>query len=152
MKARGAWWQTGSECWKHCAVNNAKRSIHWRNDEKLTLYAKKRNLVELRIFWIARLLLQEHEFKMVRERLLQEQEDMRHGEKGRLTPGQPNKSFEEMMNAVRDRPSDVASSNNVEDGEDDAVDEQDTVQGAQSECDKPGRAMCTVSKTVQQHM
>jgi len=83
---------------------------------------------------------------------MREQEDKGHAEKRGSTTGQPNKSFEGMMNAITDSLSDVASSDDEEDGEDEAVDDEDTVQGKQSQCGKPGRVMCTVSKTIQQHM
>jgi hypothetical protein len=61
--------------------------------------------------------------------MMQEQEHMENVEKGRLTTTKPEITFEEMLNAIGDSLSDLASSDNEEDGEDEDVDEVDTGNG-----------------------
>ena len=78
----------------------------------------------------------------------QEQEDMNSAESGGLTSREPGQTFEEMLDAIRDSPSDLASLDHEEDEEDD----EDTEQGKLSEDDEPGWVMGTISKTVQQRM
>jgi len=80
----------------------------------------------------------------------QEQHDMTHAEIARLTSSVPEKTFEEMLVATGDSLSDLASSDDCEDGEDEDNDE--TEQGMLSEDDKPGRVMGTITETVHQHM
>jgi hypothetical protein len=63
-----------------------------------------------------------------------------------LTTIEPKKSFHEMMVAIGDSLSDIASPNNGEDGEDE--NNEETVQGGLSEDDEPGWVMRTISKTV----
>jgi hypothetical protein len=53
-----------------------------------------------------------------------------------------------MLDAIGDSLSDLASSDNQEDREND----EDTEHGTLSEDDEPDWAMGTISKTVQQHM
>ena len=77
----------------------------------------------------------------------QEQEDMKHAEIVGLMNREPEKSFDEMMVAIGDSLSDLASSNDGEDGEDE--DDEETEQGKLSEDDKPGWVMGTITKTVQ---
>ena len=79
----------------------------------------------------------------------QEQDDMTHAEIGGLTPREPEMTWEEMMAAIRDRLSDLASSDNGEDGEDE---DEETEVGKLREDDEPGWVMGTISKTVQQRM
>jgi len=67
-----------------------------------------------------------------------------------LTTREPKERFEEMMVAIGDSLSNLASINDGEDGED--ADEEETKQGNPSEDDKPGWVMGTISNTVQQHM
>jgi len=81
----------------------------------------------------------------------QKQEDMSNVEKAGLTTREPKKTFEEMLNAIGDSLSDVASSDDKEDVEDEE-DDDDTEQGKLSEEDEPGWVMGTISKTVQHHM
>jgi len=57
-----------------------------------------------------------------------------------------------MLNAIGDSLSDLASSDDEEDGEDEDHDEEDTELGKLSEHDEPGWVMGTVSKTVQHPM
>jgi len=79
----------------------------------------------------------------------QEQDDMVHTEIAGLTSREPEKTFEEMMAAIGDSLSDLASSDDGEDGEDE---DEDTEQGKLSEDDEPGWVMGTITKTVQQRM
>jgi len=81
--------------------------------------------------------------------MMQEQEHMENVEKGRLTTTKPEITFEEMLNAIRDSLSDLASPEEEEDGEDEDDDEEDTGHGKLSEDDEPGWVMGTISKTVQ---
>jgi len=61
-------------------------------------------------------------------------------------------TFEEMLNAIGDSRSDLASSEDEEDGEDEDDDEEDTGHGTLSEFDELGWVMGTISKTVQHRM
>jgi hypothetical protein len=80
----------------------------------------------------------------------QEQDDMVHTEIAGLTSGrEPEKTFEEMMVAIGDSLSDLASSDDGEDGEDE---HEETEQRRLSEDDEPGWVMGTITKTVQQGM
>jgi len=78
----------------------------------------------------------------------QVQEDMKSAESGGLTSREPGHTLEEMLNAIGDSLSDLASSDNEEDGKDD----EDTEQGKLNEDDEPGWVMGTITKTVQQRM
>jgi len=69
---------------------------------------------------------------------MQEQEHMGNVEKGRSTTTKPGITFEEMLNAIGDRLSDLASSEDKEDGEDEDDDEEDPGYGKLSEDDEPG--------------
>jgi len=80
----------------------------------------------------------------------QEQDDMTHAEIVGLTSREPEKTFEEMLVAIGDSLSDLASSDDGEDGEDEDVEE--TEQGKLSDDDEPGWVMGTITKTVQQRM
>jgi hypothetical protein len=80
----------------------------------------------------------------------QEQDDMTIPEITGLMSREPEKMFEEMLVAIRDGLSDLASSDDGEDGE--AEDDKETEQGNMSEDDEPGRVMGTITKTVQQRM
>ena len=64
----------------------------------------------------------------------------------------PEKTFAEMLNAIGDSLSDLASSDDEQDGEDEEDDEEDTELGKLSDDDEPGWVMGTISKTVQHHM
>jgi len=77
----------------------------------------------------------------------QEQDDMTHAEIAGLTPREPEKTFEEMMAAIGDSLSDLASSDDGDDGEDEDV---ETELGKLSEYDEPGWMIGTISKTVQE--
>jgi len=79
----------------------------------------------------------------------QERDDMTHAEIAGLTPREPKKTFEEMMAAIGDSLSDLASSDDGEDGEDE---DEETELGKLSEDDEPGWVMGPISKTVQQRI
>jgi hypothetical protein len=80
----------------------------------------------------------------------QEQQDMTHAEIAGLTARETEKMFEEILAAIGDSLSNLASSDDGEDGEDE--DDEATEQGKLSEDDKPGWVMRTMTKTVQQRM
>jgi len=80
----------------------------------------------------------------------QEQDDMTHAEIAGLTSREPEKTFEEMLVAIRDSLSYLASSDNGEDREEEA--DEETEQGNLSEDDEPGWVMGTITRTVQQQM
>jgi hypothetical protein len=67
------------------------------------------------------------------------------------TTGKPETRFEEMLNAIRDSLSDLASSDDEQDGEDEEDDEEDPELGKLSDDDEPGWVMRTITKTVQHH-
>ena len=73
---------------------------------------------------------------------------MKHAEITGLRIREPEKAFEDMMVAIGDSLSDLASSENGEDGEDEH--DEETQQGKLSEDDEPGWVMGTITKTVQQ--
>jgi hypothetical protein len=70
--------------------------------------------------------------------------------KKQSTTRKPEKTFEEMLNAIGDSLSNLVSSNDEEDGEH-KEDKEDTELGKLSEDDEPGWVMGTISKTVQYH-
>jgi len=74
---------------------------------------------------------------------------MTHAEIAGLTPREPEKTFEDMMAAIGDSLSDLACSDDGENGEDE---HEETELGKLSEDDEPGWVMGTISKTVQQRM
>jgi len=81
--------------------------------------------------------------------IIQEQEDMRNAEKAGSTTRKTEKTFEQMLNAIGDGLSDLASSDDDEDGEGEADDEEDIELGKISEDDEPGWVMSIISKAVQ---
>jgi len=81
----------------------------------------------------------------------QRQEDMSNVEKAGLTTREPERTFEEMLNAIGDGLSTLASSDNEEDAEDEEEDD-DTERGKLSEDDEPGWVMGTISKLLQCRM
>jgi len=80
----------------------------------------------------------------------QEQDDMTQAEITGLTSREPEKLFEEMLVAIGDSLSDLATSDDGEDGEEE--DDEVTEQGNLSKDDEPGWVMGTITKTVQQRM
>jgi len=75
-------------------------------------------------------------------------DDLRNAEKAGLTTTKPETTFEEMLNAIKDSLSDLASSDNEEAGDDEDDDKGDAVGGKLCEDDEPGWVMGTISKTV----
>jgi hypothetical protein len=73
-------------------------------------------------------------------------------ENGGATTGKPGTKFEEMLNAIGDSLSDLASSNDEQNGEDEEDDEEDTELGKLSDDDELGCVMGTITKTVQHRM
>jgi len=84
--------------------------------------------------------------------IMQEQEHKRNVEKARSTTTKPETTFKEMLNAIGDSLSDLASSKDVEVGEDDDDDEEDTELAMLNEDDEPGWVMGTISRMVQPRM
>jgi len=80
----------------------------------------------------------------------QEQDDMTQAEIAGFTSREPEKTCEEMLVAIRDSLSDLGSSNDGEDWEEEDDEEND--QGNLSQDDEPGWVMGTITKTVQQRM
>jgi len=80
----------------------------------------------------------------------QEQDDITHAEIAGLTSREPGKTFEEMLIAIGDSLSDLASSDDGEDGEDE--DDEETEQGKLSDDNEPGWVMGTITKMVQQRV
>lgn len=79
---------------------------------------------------------------------MQRQEDMRNAETTESRSRKPVNTFEVMLYAIRDRLSNLASSNDDESGEDKEDDEKESQLGKMSEDDKPGWVLVTISKTV----
>jgi len=82
--------------------------------------------------------------------IMQEQKDTESAENAGLTTIEPEKMFHEMMVAIGDSLSDIASSNLGEDWE--VGDDEESEKGQLSEYGKPGWVMGTITKTVQQRM
>jgi len=82
---------------------------------------------------------------------MQEQDDMRTADKGGETTRQPEKTFREMLNAIRDCSSDLGSSDAEPDVENEEDDAQGTKLGKLSD-EEHGWVMGTMSKTVQHRM
>jgi len=80
----------------------------------------------------------------------QEPDDMMNAEIAGLISREHEKTLEEMLVAVGDSLSDLASSDDGEDGEDE--DDEETEQGNLSEDDEPCWVMTTSAQTVQQRM
>jgi len=84
--------------------------------------------------------------------IMQKQEHMENVEKGRLTTTKPEITFGEMLNAIGDSLSDLASSEDEQNGEDEDDDEDDKGHGKLREDDEPGWVMGKMSKTVHHRM
>jgi len=77
----------------------------------------------------------------------QEQDNRTHAELAGLTSRKPKQTFEEMLIAIGDSLSNLASANDGEDWEDE--EDEETEKGKLSEDDEPGWVMGTITKTVQ---
>jgi len=84
--------------------------------------------------------------------ITQEQDDMRNAEKVRLTTNKLETTCEEMLNAIVDSLSNLASSEDGDDGEDEDDDEEDFAGGKLREDDKLRRMMGTIPKTEEYRM
>jgi len=84
--------------------------------------------------------------------IMQEHKHMRNVEKAQWTTTKAETTFEEMLNAIGDSLSYLASSEDEEDGEDEHDDEEDTQLGKLSEDVELAWVMGTMSKTGQQRM
>jgi hypothetical protein len=73
---------------------------------------------------------------------------MNHAETAGLTPREPEKTFEEILVAIGDSLSDLASSDDGKDGEDEY---EEIEYGKLSDDDEPGRVMGTNTQTIQQY-
>jgi len=78
----------------------------------------------------------------------QEQDDITHAQIAGLTSRGPEKTFEEMLVAIRDSLSDLPSSDDGEYGE--GEDDEETEHGKLSDDDEPGWVMGTITNTVHQ--
>jgi len=75
---------------------------------------------------------------------------MKDAEKAELTYRESEKTFEEMLVAIGESLSHLASSDDGQDGEDE--DDEETEQGKLSDDDELSWVMGTITKTVQQRM
>ena len=66
-----------------------------------------------------------------------------------MTATKSKATFDEMLNAIGGNLSDLASSQDEEDGEEEDNDDEDTELGKLSEDDEPGCVMDTISQMVQ---
>ena len=80
---------------------------------------------------------------------MQEQDDMSTAENTEATNRKPEKKFDRMLNAIEDSLSNLASSNDEQEGEDEEDDEEHTELGNLSDDDEPGWVISTISKPVQ---
>ena len=83
--------------------------------------------------------------------VMQELKDMTTAESAGGTTRKPETTFEEMLNAIGDSLSDLATSDNQQDGEDEEDEEEHTELSKLSD-DEPGWVMGTISKKVQHRM
>ena len=79
-----------------------------------------------------------------------EQEDMRNADESGLTTRKPEQTYNEMLNGIGDSLSNLASSDNEEDGDNEEDVEDDTDQGKLSEDNEPSRVIGKISKPVEQ--
>jgi hypothetical protein len=79
-------------------------------------------------------------------------QDMTTAANGGVTTGKPKTTFEEMSNAIGVSRSDLASSDDEQDGKDEEDDEENTELGKISDDEEPGWVMDTITKTVQHRM
>jgi len=79
-------------------------------------------------------------------------EDITTAANGGVTTGKPRTTFEEILNAIGDSLSDLASSDDEQNGEDKEEDEEDTELRKLSDDDAPCWVLGTITKTVQHCM
>jgi hypothetical protein len=83
--------------------------------------------------------------------VMEEQDDMNNAEKEWSTPRKSENTFKEILKAIEDSLSDLASSDDEEDGKD-KEDEEDPELGKLSDDYEPGWVLGTISKTWQHRM
>jgi len=83
---------------------------------------------------------------------MQELEHMRKVEKALSTTRKPETTFEATLNAIGVNLSNLACSEDEEDGQAEDDDEENSQHSKLSEDDNPGWVMGTISKMVQHHM
>ena len=81
--------------------------------------------------------------------IIQELKDMTTAESAWATTRKPETMFQDMLNSIGDSLSDLASSDDEQDGEDKEDDEKHIELGKLSDDDEPGWVMGTISKTEQ---
>jgi len=84
--------------------------------------------------------------------IMEELKDITTAERAGVTIRKPETRFEEMLNVIGDSVSDLASSDDEQDGKDKEDDEEDTELGKLSDDTEPGWVMGTIPKTVQYRM
>jgi len=129
------------QCKKKLSAEKRQETHYLSNEEKVKWI---KDYVERETTW-ARKGIQDAEAAM-----RQEQEDTGRAENAGLTTWEPEKIFHEMMVAIWDSLSDLASSDDGEDGEDEDVEE--TEQGKLYEDDELCSVMGTITKTAEQCM
>jgi len=152
IEARAPCRQKGSEHWEHCAAYDSKQklSAEKRQEPQLFSNEEKEKLIEdyvERETAVARYQVQDAETV-----IMQELKDMTTAENAVATTRKPDTMFEEMLNAIRDSLSDLASSNDEQSREDMEDDEEDTELGKLRDDDETGWVMGTIFKTVQRRM
>jgi hypothetical protein len=84
--------------------------------------------------------------------MMQELKEMTMAGKVGVTTGKPEITSKPMLNAIGDSLNNLARSEDVQDGEENVDDEEDTDLGRLSDDDEPGWVMGTISKMVQHRM
>jgi len=133
-----------------CSIQSKKKlSVEKRWETHLWSNAEKEHWIEDYV---------ERETAVARQRIqyaetaiIEEQEDMRNVENACSTTTKPETTFGEILNEIWDSLSDLASSDN-ENNREDEDDEEDTELGMMSEDDEPGWEMGWISRMVQHGM
>jgi len=146
MKATVSWRQKGSERSEHCSFYHPKLSCWWGNCKKSPFSSTQRMKNRSRMMWIERQLGPERKFKMLRQQLLKTQDNMRNAEKTRSITRKPGKTFEEILAAIGNRLSDVASSDKEENCGNEEANEEDIELGKQSKVTNLARWWAQSSK------
>jgi len=114
---------------------------YWRNEENKIWFE---DYVE-RETAVARMPVEDAETA-----IKQQPEDMRQADTGELITGEPEITFQVIVIAVGDSLSDLAYSDNQQDGDDE--DAEHTELSKLSKDEVPGGVLGAISKTVQQHI
>ena len=148
MKARAACRQKGSECWEHCAASNPKRHFRWRKRREMHFLPCEEEEIWIEVYVENETAVRAQQVHDAETAVVQAPEDMSTTENAGGTTSNPEKVFQEMLNAIRDSLSDLLSSDDEQDEEDEEDDEEDTELSKRSHDDEPGWVMGTISKTV----